>query len=580
MRHLILFGLSIIAVGILAISSFAVPTAFGHGLGGDQAPPINFEGMDVTVRTDITPSDLAAGNFDDVNLKVRFFDLLTDNTLEQVTYRIEVWKGEDLLARNLFYDDDGVLYVEVRPKSDCDAAELKDCTKYGGSEHASAPGALYVFGTECDDENIDICARPTITGPIFDKGGLYNIKIDIEGASGPRVQVAERLTYDTFISIAQEQDFLIRTAHAEEIPVVVKTYYDDVSNFVFDPSDNSITFDMPFDWDPEYVGLVPVVHEEIQFPSSFTPYSVGKQFKGYINGIEIGQRALLNDPYTLDNTNIIHFLVSQTELEKINDALGPEHYTNKNMNFRLVPIDDVSKSFTEFYLVDLVDYNPIPTNVRVSWDARIGAGQAIPFEFAFFDSNNQLIPDVRYAYSVLDESKNVLFSSYGANPNNPLITATEGIDIQDILIPAQGLYQIDVHLVESGLDSDTSNSGIGSALVEIGPAMDVTDVPDPAPVVVDPSSSSTPQIPSWIKDTASFWVDGAIDDATFIQAIQFLIQQDIIIVPPTDAGVDSDATIPSWIKDTASFWVDGAIDDATFIQAIQFLIQQGIIVVS
>ncbi len=519
--------------------------------------------MEVTVRTDITPSDLAVGSIDDVNLKIRFFDLLTDNTLDQVTYRVEVWKTGDLLARNLFYDDDGILYVEVRPESDCDAAELNQCTNYGGSEHASAPGALYVFGTECNDDNVDICARPTITGPVFDKGGLYNIKIDIEGASGPKVQVAERLTYDTFVSIAQEQDFLIRTAHAEEIPVVVKTYYDDVSNFAFDPSDNSITFDMPFDWSPDYVGLVPVVHEEIQIPSSFAPYSDGTQFKGYVNGIEIGQRALLNDPYSMEETNIIHFLVSQSELEKINAALGPEHHANKNMNFRLVPIHDVSKSFYEFYLVDLVNSNPTQTNIRLSWDATYGAGQNIPFEFAFFDSDKQLIPDVWYAYSVIDESNQVLFSSVAVDPNNPLIFAPEGIDIQNIHVPTEGLLRIDVHVAGTGLDFDTTYSGIGSALAEIGPAQ-----------------PETSQIPAWVKNNAVLWTEGAIDDAVFIQAIQFLIQQSIIDIPPTESGDGSDSgEIPAWVKNNAVLWTEGAIDDAVFIQAIQFLIQQGIIVV-
>ena len=560
-------GLLVVIAGTLAISA-ALPVAFGHGLGGDQAPPISFEGMEVTVRTDITPSDLAVGSIDDVNLKIRFFDLLTDNTLDQVTYRVEVWKTGDLLARNLFYDDDGILYVEVRPESNCDAAELNQCTNYGGSEHASAPGALYVFGTECNDDNVDICARPTITGPVFDKGGLYNIKIDIEGASGPKVQVAERLTYDTFVSIAQEQDFLIRTAHAEEIPVVVKTYYDDVSNFAFDPSDNSITFDMPFDWSPDYVGLVPVVHEEIQIPSSFAPYSDGTQFKGYVNGIEIGQRALLNDPYSMEETNIIHFLVSQSELEKINAALGSEHHANKNMNFRLVPIHDVSKSFTEFYLVDLVNFNPTQTNIQLSWDNAYGAGQTIPFEFAFFDSDKQLITDVWYAYSVMDEFNQVLFSSVVVDPNNPFISAPEGIDIQNIHVPTEGLLRIDVHVAGTGLNFDTTYSGIGSALVEIGP----TQTEDAQP--------ETSQIPAWVKNNAVLWTEGAIDDAVFIQAIQFLIQQGIIDIPPTESGDGSGSGgIPAWVKNNAVLWTEGAIDDAVFIQAIQFLIQQGIIVV-
>ncbi len=555
-----LSGLFAVVVGVLAIS-VALPVAFGHGLGGDQAEPISFEGMEVTVRTDITPADLTIGSIDDVNLKIRFFDLLTDNTLDQVTYRVEVWKTEDLLARSLFYDTDGILYVKVRPDSDCDEADLDKCTVYGGSLHVSSPGALFVQGTECNDENVDICARPTITGPVFDKGGLYNIKIDIEGATSPKVQVAQRLSYDTFVSIAQEQDFLISTAHAEEIPVVVKTYYDDVKNFAFDTSDNSITFDMPFDWSPDYVNLVPVVHEEIQIPSSFAPYAEGTQFTGYVNGIELGQRALLNDPYSMDDINIIHFLVSQSELERINAALGPEHHANKNMNFHLVPIYDVSKSFTEFFLVDLVNYEPTQTNIRLSWDDTYGAGQTIPFEFAFLDSDKQIIPDVWYEYSVIDESGQVLFSSIAVDPNNPLISAPEGIDVQNIHVPTEGLLRIDVHIAGTGLDRDTTYSGIGSALVEIGPGQ--------------PTS-----IPEWIKNTAAFWADGTIDDAAFIGAIQFLIQQGIIDLPPTESGDGSGSDkIPEWIKNTAAFWADGTIDDAAFIGAIQFLVQQGIIAV-
>ncbi len=459
-------GLLAMAVGVLAISA-VLPVAFGHGIGGDQAEPISFEGMEVTVRTDITPADLTIGSIDDVNLKIRFFDLLTDNTLEKVTYRVEIWKNE-LLAGTSFYDDDGILYVEVRPTADCDDVVLWRCTIYGGSEHSLSVEALYVQGLECNDDNLDACARPTITGPVFDRGGLYNIKIDITGATSPKALVAERLSYDTFVSIAQEQDFLISTAHAQEVPVVVKTYYDDVKNFAFDASDNSITFDMPFDWSPDYVDLVPVVHEEIQIPSSFAPYARGTQFTGYVNGIELGQRALLNDPYTTDDTNIIHFLVSQTELLKINDALGPEHHANKNMNFRLVPSDGASKNFAEFYLVDTVNFEPTPTTVQLSWDSTHGAGQTVPFEFAFFDSDRQLVRDVWYAYSVSDESGQELSSSVARDPDNPAILSSEGIDVQDIHVKSEGLLRIDVLVVGAGLDYDATNSGIGSARVEVG----------------------------------------------------------------------------------------------------------------
>ena len=90
-------------IGIFTIPAFS-SNAFGHGLGGDQAEPITFGDMQVTVRTDLTPSDITVGEVDEVNMKVRFFDTLTDITLEKVTYRIEIWQSGELLVRELFYD--------------------------------------------------------------------------------------------------------------------------------------------------------------------------------------------------------------------------------------------------------------------------------------------------------------------------------------------------------------------------------------------------------------------------------------------------------------------------------------------
>ena len=40
---------------LVGATCMVVPQAFGHGLGGDQAPPISFGGMEVTVRTDPEP---------------------------------------------------------------------------------------------------------------------------------------------------------------------------------------------------------------------------------------------------------------------------------------------------------------------------------------------------------------------------------------------------------------------------------------------------------------------------------------------------------------------------------------------
>ena len=564
--------LFLVAVSILAASAAALPNAFAHSPGGDQAEPLSFGDMNVTVRIDLTPYDLTLGDIDEMNMKIRFFDVDTDLTLDQVTYRVEIWKSEELLVRNLFYDNDGRLDVEIRPSSNCNENELWRCIIYGGSEHPDVPGALYVFGADCTDKNLDICARPTITGPVFIQGGLYNIRIDVESATSPKILLSERLSYDTFVSIVKNQDFLIQTASAE-VPIVVKTYYDDIESFEFDASDNSISFEMPFDWDPDYISLVPLVHEEVRIPDSFEPYVPGKQFTGYVNGIELDQRGLISDPYSIDNTNILHFLITDKTLKKINDALGPDNYPNKVMNLKIVPSPEIETVSSDFYLVDLEDVERrVPTDVSVSYDSTYGADQNIPFEFAFFNENKTLIPDIRYAYVAYDESRQELARGGYDDTATPGIVAIEGLDVQDIYIPSQGIVRIDVLVYGVGLDYDQKYAGIGTVFLDIGSGL-TASVPE------------TASIPSWIKNNAKWWADGIIDDTTFIQSIQFLIQNDIIKISETDVsstGQESESesgTIPSWVKTSAGWWADGIIDDTTFIQSIQFLIQQGILVV-
>jgi len=83
-------------------------------------------------------------------------------------------------------------------------------------------------------------------------------------------------------------------------------------------------------------------------------------------------------------------------------------------------------------------------------------------------------------------------------------------------------------------------------------------------------------IPDWVKNVAGFWNDGSINDASFLEGISYLIQNDIIIVPTTESGSGGGA-VPDWVKNTAGWWADDTIDDDTFVNAITYLIQQGLI---
>ena len=87
-------------------------------------------------------------------------------------------------------------------------------------------------------------------------------------------------------------------------------------------------------------------------------------------------------------------------------------------------------------------------------------------------------------------------------------------------------------------------------------------------------------VPSWIKNNAGWWADDLIDDSSFVSGLQWMISNDVIVLPPTEQGVsDGENIIPSWIKKTAGWWAGDEIHDITFVAAIKYLIVEGIIVI-
>ena len=122
----------------------------------------------------------------------------------------------------------------------------------------------------------------------------------------------------------------------------------------------------------------------------------------------------------------------------------------------------------------------------------------------------------------------------------------------------------------------------GLSPVEIVPstAPDYLQIPitiSGEPVIVEPPPTET-NIPSWIKNNAGWWADGQIDDNSFVQGLQYMINNDIIIIPATTPGSETGSNeIPAWIRNNAGWWAEGAISDNDFVQGIQFMIQNGII---
>ena len=88
-------------------------------------------------------------------------------------------------------------------------------------------------------------------------------------------------------------------------------------------------------------------------------------------------------------------------------------------------------------------------------------------------------------------------------------------------------------------------------------------------------------LPYWIKDLAKLWIiEPFVTDKDFARAIEYLIQVEIIKIPYTEPGGETESTIPEWVKNNAGWWIEGKISDTEFTMALQYLVKIGIIKVN
>ena len=99
------------------------------------------------------------------------------------------------------------------------------------------------------------------------------------------------------------------------------------------------------------------------------------------------------------------------------------------------------------------------------------------------------------------------------------------------------------------------------------------------------------KIPDWIKNNAGWWVNGQIGDSDFINGIQYMITENIMVILdlPEDTqkmelkdekramGMEREQNVPDWVRNNAGWWADGLISDDDFVSGIKYLVEQGII---
>ena len=495
-----------------------IPSSFGHGLGTETMPPVMIDGTEATLEVASTTS-LDTGIR---QITISLFKTESGGMINDVSFEVELIKNEMILFKNNFERDDGILIMNLVPSEDSEVQIFNQET------FAS------FFGLASDQFNLQ--------GKVFEDGGLYKFNVKILTINSYDNVLSEPVKYDLGISIPETTYYEIndRNFGAQELSVI--TYFDQISEFSYDQETRQIEFSFPFQWDQKTIGQTSVIHEEVQIPKSFGDLLVSK-FDVTLNEIDLPESAINIDDFT-GGKRIVHVVVSQNELQEI---FSSNQFNADNIVLKFQPSENSTplSGVTENgqFKINLWWENEMRSNS----DAKLGydildtflmdSPISVPYELKLFYNEKELLKKTGISTGSKTQSDGFEFF-IPSDVSGILVAKFENLD--------------------------------GNKLAHLE-----------FPILVDRITTVENQyfIPNWVKNNAGWWAEGQIPDSAFVQGIQFLIKEGIIVVPATENETQDGSNIPEWIKTNAGWWAEGQIDDRTFANGIEFLINVGIIVV-
>ena len=319
------FGIFVIAVSLL----FPASSVYGHGFGVDTISSVDVQGKKLSIMVEMP---MYFENQQDQITITAVEDESKENA-KNVTFLIGLFHKDEMIFRNYFFAENGILPIIVTPTED---AEI---TIHG--EQDSLLGAWH--GTESNPIEI--------SGPLFNSGGLYNFEIEIRTIDEPTNIIENSGIYNADLSLIETVSFIEQDSENSDVEFRSKSYFDTVTNFVYDPNAKEIRFEMPFDWSEKQMSHVSVVHVETHFPKEFVEF-LSPSYSAHVNGIELFKSSVSVDDYTEDDERIVHLVLLQdhlrymkNEMKKSGDPL-PDNMlftlsTSENIAF---PLEAYTKS--------------------------------------------------------------------------------------------------------------------------------------------------------------------------------------------------------------------------------------------
>ena len=453
---------------ILVLLFSSISESYGHGLGYEIMPPKMLDSKLVSL-------EISSDTWPDEYTKEIIFSLFETDTgvnVENVTYFIMLTKQNEVLFDVTEQRDDGTFILKLHT-TESDQIVVEEA----GSDF---------FGSLFDGGKV-----VNVKGNAFSSGGLYEFKVIITTGDDYSNVLSPPLDYDVGISFLDKTSYNINDINFGQQELGIITYYDLINDdFNYDQSKKMITYSMPFDWSEENILVTPTMHQEIIIPKTFGDLMV-ENFSANVNGFQVQESILTIDDFSPQN-RLVHLVLNQNDLLKISKTVSG--FPNK-MDFSIMPSGD------NLPLTTMTENAQFRLNL--SWEPQnIKSGSTATFFFEILDAfllDRQVA--VSYDLSILyDGEKIVDASGFSADAGHSMVKFDIPDDVTGVIT----------------LQFENLN---GSDLADAS-----------FPVVVNRIGIEQTSIPAWIKNNAGWWATDQISDSSFLQGIQYLVQNGIIVV--------------------------------------------------
>jgi len=503
--------------------------SFGHGLGSETMPPVMIGETEATLEVNSSTiyTDVDGEEKGIRQISIDFFETFTYvesneiKSIDNVTFQVELIKGDTVLMNETFQRDDGILVMNLTP-SDNEQVQVMERETFAS-----------FFGLASEQYNFE--------GEIFENGGLYEFKIAIMTINSYDNVLTDPIDYELGISIEETTRYEIDDANFGKQKLGIVTFFDQITNFDYNTETKEITFSFPFEWDQRTIDQTTVIHEEVLVPKTFGDLLVAK-YVATLNDLDLPESMINIDDFSSDD-RIVHIVVSQKELQEIFSA---NQFNDDTITVKVKPENDLPLS-------GVTENGQFKINLW--WNEELKSGQN---SILYFDVLDTFLKDrpiaISYNLGILHDGREIAKTSGMSSDSKAQNNNFEFMIPSDV----SGIINVKFQKLD---DSKVANLEI--------------------PLIVDRKNVTATdyKIPEWVKNNAGWWADGQIPDSAFIDGIEFLIREEIIVVPLSEVQSSDESTVPEWIKTNAGWWADGQIDDKTFATGIEFLIKIGLIVV-